>query len=335
MDLTEVTVGDWRRSTERRALLRLVGGIAIQVARVAFALLLVLLADRVVVGAVKTDQALVVAGLTLAALAAIALTPSVARALAARVSKISIGPVVLEVFKAAERAAGPATVEDFEGAEGLSGELEGDLETELSVESVLDLRLMIERKLTYLAKHVLDQGGTPTFLTIGSLKYDKLLPERDADLVSRLMALRDEDLAELSPVERAKFLVAADEVARSIRATVLHCLVRKILLEPRGGDRKRLKGWEVSELHRERGRRTDFVVEIKGSKYRVAPVFATNRSSPLLASAKKRLAPGEIGEDDYALRIIVLPHNSRGDKEPESDPAVITTDQLVGVLRGD
>jgi hypothetical protein len=291
---------------------RWVGRSAIQIARVVFALLLVFLADRVVAGDVTTDEALAVAGLSLAALAALALTPALGRSLVKRVSKISIGPVALEVFEEAERTPAAKTAEDLDNAEQ-------------RVESVLALRLKIERKLTYIAKHVLDEGGHPTFLTIGSLRYDKLLPKKEADLVNQLMTLRDEDIAELSPAERVKFFTATDKIARSIRASVLHCLVNKILRE------LGKKGWKIRKVKRKNAR-DDFVAEKDGKKYRIASVFATDRKSDLLAVAKKRLAPDAKGLGGYERRIIVLPHHSKSGTEAGGDPAVVTTDELIGEL---
>lgn len=298
---------------------RWVGRSLIQIARLAFALLLILLADRVVAGDVTVDEALAVAGLSLAALAAFALTPGLGRDLFKRVSKISVGPIALEVFE--EAALTPAkTTEDSDNAERRP-------------ESVLALRLKIERKLTYVAKHVLDEGGNPTFLTVGSLRYDKLLPRKEADLVNQLMTLRDEDIAELSPAERDKFFAAADKIARNIRASVLHCLVRKILREPGEADAQRLNGWKIDKVKR-KGARDDFVAAKGEEKVRIASVFATDEESDLLAAAKKRLAPDAEGESSYKRRIIVLPHQSRSKIELDADPAVVTADQLVDVLCG-
>ena len=293
------------------------GRSTIQLARLAFAVLLILLADRVIAGEVTTDEAIAVAGLTLAALAVFALTPEVARGIIQRVSKISIGPVALEVFAEAGQ------VQDAKGTEETDG-------SEEQVESVLALRLKIERKLTYVAKHVLDEHGRPTFLSVGSLRYDKLLPRKEADLVNQLMTLRDEDIAELTPVERDKFLRAADKIARNIRASVLHCLVQKTLDEA-NGEGQALSGWKIDTVKR-RGARSDFVAKRSEKEFRIASVFATDEGSTLLAAAKKRLAPGAKGEDRYKGRIIVLPHNSRATVQRDADPAVVTTDELVEVL---
>ena len=300
---------------------RWTGRSAIQIARVVFAVLLVLLADRVVANDVTTDEALAVAGLVLAALAVFALTPKVARDIVRKVSKVSVGPVALEVFEEAGRAPEARKTEDSDKAEQRA-------------DSVLALRLKIERKLTYVAKHVLDEDGHPTFLTVGSLRYDKLLPRKEADLVNQLMTLRDEDIAELSPVERDKFLRGADKIARNIRASVLHCLVAKTLRDPSGDDKDKLDGWKVKKLRR-KGARSDFVAELDGKKYRIASVFATDRKSRLLETAVNRLSPAAQGEEAYERRIIVLPHKSRSTQTgPDADPAVVTTDDLVDVLCG-
>lgn len=302
-----------------RSAARWLGRSAIQIARVVFAVLLVLLADRVVANDVTTDEALAVAGLVLAALAVFALTPKVARDLVKKVSKVSVGPVALEVFEEAGKAPEGRKTEDSDKAERRA-------------DSVLALRLKIERKLTYVAKHVLDDDGHPTFLTVGSLRYDKLLPRKEADLVNQLMTLRDEDIAELSPVEREKFLKGADKIARNIRASVLHCFVAKMLREPSEHDKRKLKGWKVRKLRR-KGARSDFIAERDGKKYRIASVFATDKKSGLLDSAIERLLPEAKGEEAYARRIIVLPHKSRSRiTERDADPAVVTTDELADLL---
>jgi hypothetical protein len=131
----------------------------------------VVLADRVAAGRLSSDTAVAVAGLAAAALVVLVLSPGLARALSRRVFKISLGPVALEVFQAAEKVTPSVPTEDPEDSDAL-------------VTSVLALRLKIERKFAYIAKHVLDdKAGHPTFLTIGSLKYDKLLPGEEADIV--------------------------------------------------------------------------------------------------------------------------------------------------------
>jgi hypothetical protein len=295
--------------------------VSVQVARVGLAVLLLVLADRVAAGRISTADAFAIAALSVAALGTLALTPRVARALAQRISKISVGPggLALEVFEEARKAASSVATEDTDKRES-------------PVNSVLTLRLKIERKLTYVAKHVLDDAdGHPTFLTIGSLKYDKLLPAEDADLVNRLMTLRDEDVRQLSPVAQDEFFAAADKVARKIRASVLNCLVHKLLRTATRAKGK-LSGWNVNPLELGEGKRPDFVVEKDGRRFLVASVFATDRKSPILERARQRLGPEASDGAAYEKRIIVLPHRSKSEKSREEDPAVVTSDEVVDFL---
>jgi hypothetical protein len=293
-----------------------VGRSLVQIARVLFGVGLLVLAQRVLVGAVDSKEALAVAGLALAAVAAFALSPRVARRLADRVSKISVGPVALEVVEAARQAPSTKGLDDSE-------------RDERQVRSVLDLRLKIERKLAYVAKHLLDTDGNPTFLTVGSLKYDKLLPDSEADVVNQLMTLRDEDLNELPPLARDRFFAGADKIARSIRASVLFCFVSKELREATG-EGMPLHGWEITEIARREDQRPDLLAGKEGTKLRIASVFATDVDSKIFEAARKRLAPGgEDRRDEYARTVIVLPHRSERPLDPAGDPVVVTTDQLV------
>lgn len=311
METAEEKLGKEQLRQEARAFL----GLLLNFARVAFALLLLVLAERVAFGELSTETALAVGGLTAAALAVLVLTPKLMASLSRRISKISVGPVALEVFEAAERRAPAAATEDPE-------------DRDLSVTSVLGLRLKIERKLTYIAKHVLDDAKEhPTFLTVGSLKYDKLLPAEEADLVNRLMTLRDEDLAGMPDAEKDEFLKAADKIARNIRASVLHCFLWQLLQ-----DLKRKDGeWKVTKAKRGSGRRPDFVARKGERRFRIASVFATDKESELLATAKKRLRPKE-GSNRYERRIVVLPHRSESPRSADGDPAVVATDGLAVLL---
>jgi hypothetical protein len=286
----------------------------LQAARIALAVLLLILASKVEGGEITTDDAIAMAGLAAGALLLLSLSPRVVGSWSQRISKISIGPIALEVFKVAEEVAPATPTEDADGRE--------------PVTSVLDLRLKIERKLTYLAKHVLDENGSPTFLTVGSLKWDGLLPAEEADLINRLMTLRDEDLRELPPAEQDEFLKAADRIARSMRASVLNCLVWKRL---RGLEEEDTE-WAFEELARGEGKRPDVKAERKGRSYLIVPVFATSKKSALLDEAKARLRREVDKDGDCLGRIIVLPHHSKSPKDPDGFSAIITTDDLLVVL---
>ncbi len=284
-------------------------------ARIAFAVLLLVLADRVAAGRVSSDTAIAVGGLAAAALAVLLLSPRMATSLAQRVSKFSAGPFAFEVFEAAEKKTPADPTEDPESRDA-------------SVTSVLDLRLKIERKLTYVAKHVLDdEAGHPTFLTVGSLKYDKLLSAEEADIVNKLMTMRSEDLDGLPAAEKDEFLDAADRIARNIRASVLHGFVWQQLKQlEENGD------WKVRKIRRGSGRRADLVAEKSRRKYLIAPVFAIDEESELLQGVEKRLRL-KIDEDDtYARGIVVLPHRSESPFRLKGNPTVIGTDLVEEYL---
>lgn len=284
--------------------------------RIALGLLLLVLAERVAFGGLSTETAIAVAGLAAAALLVLAVTPELMKLLSRRVSKIAIGPFAMEVFEEAERVAPSGATEDPET---------GDR----SVTSVLALRLKIERKLTYVAKHVLDDSDEhPTFLTVGSLKYDKLLPAEEADVVNRLMTLRDADLQGLPAEERDRLLGPADALARNIRASILHCLVWKILKEMREEDEE----WSLKKIRRGENRRKDLLAEKGEHRFRIATVFATDLESRVLQRAEDRLRPKEGKQDGYARRAIVLPHRTASELDPAGNPAIVTTDELPGWL---
>lgn len=128
--------------------------------------------------------------------------------------------------------------------------------------SMLDLRLALEAKLVYLAKHVLGTPDRPAFITVGSLKVDGLLPSEEAEVCSAVMAgavpeakgrqRRAEEWEEL-----------AGKVVRGFRATVFAQFVRKTVQDAGGAAVQQ----EIAGLPR--------ALRVDGERSRVViPVFA-------------------------------------------------------------
>jgi hypothetical protein len=271
--------------------------------RVAAALALLYLAREVNRGHLETDEALVAAGLVLAALAALSLTPRLGRGLFTRLSKLNVGPFALELINDAREAATKAPGEDPTG--------EGE------AVSMQALRLRWEFKLSYIANNLLDRDGAPRFVTIGSLAYDGFISEAEERTLAGIMVLRNEDLAELPIAERDEFLKAASQVVGNIRASVLNGYVRTIL--------KQLDGWRVTEIARTP--RNDLLVERDSAKFFVAAVLAESQRGGVFERTRKRL-PGDGPPGSTAL--IVVPHTFRPDqlKEDGEPPLVVNTDRL-------
>jgi hypothetical protein len=272
---------------------------------------MVTLAGVVATQGLSTSEAWTVVGLVALAAAAATSRTTFARRLGDRLSKISIGPVAIELLKKVEAVAAKSPGEAIAGQPNTPS---GD---------VIDLQLKLERKLAYIAKHMLTEKGHASYVTIGSLAYDGYLRDDQARTASLLMRLRQDDLASLSGSEHKEFLEAADTLVAGIRATVFRGMVHKDL----EGD-----GWFVRDLKLEEGQsRPDYGAKKDDVDYRIVPVFATDTDSRLLKAARARLH-GSALKDDFAACVVVLPSNTRAFPEGEGDPRVVRLDELAQFL---
>jgi hypothetical protein len=115
-----------------------------------------------------------------------------------------------------------------------------DRDTDSKADSMFELRMLLEAKLAYIAKYLFADEDNPTltYVTIGSLRYDRLLTESQALTADAVLTIRDEELAGLKAEERAKLLHDANQVVTSIRLVVFRSLVKQQLVKG---------GWSVAE----------------------------------------------------------------------------------------
>jgi len=229
----------------------------------AFIALLLILALRVGRGKLDPDAAAVAAVLLIGTGALMSLGTSAGRKLLGRIGKASVGPVALEFVSEAREAAGLYA----------ESEQETTKDGEEPLESLLSLRLRLEAKLAYIAKHLLTEDGDhprhATFVTIGSLREDKLITEKEAHTATRIMVLREEELDAIDPREKQIFLVSATNVVDNIRASVHYGRVKKLL---------KSKGWFVVELPRGK-LRPDLWAEKGDTCLRVVPRFEAGKKN--------------------------------------------------------
>jgi hypothetical protein len=233
--------------------------------RLAAVVVLLGLLGATVAGVVAVDQA------TFAAAAVLVCVVLVAVPLSRFASLKSFKALGVELDLADEAAAAAAVTELAE-PDGDAGSR--DLgQGENLVEQVVDLQLLLEAKLAYIAKHIVGLRSTgfwSTFLTIGSLKLDKFLDKEDALAARRLLGLRTSDLEASSDAALSDYLANVRPLVRNIRAGVFNSAVAKML--------KKEFGLEIAELSRE-GRRPDLTVRGMGSEtVLVFPAFATSGS---------------------------------------------------------
>jgi hypothetical protein len=269
------------------------------------------LAVAVLIALHQVDLDLVwpVIGLVLLALLFAAMPTGEWGRLASKVSKANLGPVSFELASSVREVARSAPREEGGG----SNEDE---------ETMVDLRLRLEAKLAYVAKHLLVRDGRPpAFLTVGSLQYDGYLTSEEAHTAAGILTTRDEEVDALPGDEARKFREDASTFVNGVRASVFWGMVKQTL---------KTNGWWVADVPGS-PRRSDLLAHRGGRWFRVAPVFATDRDSELLKIGKTRL---EETERSYIhRRVVVIPDRSRSHTtSPEADPAVVRLCRLSRVL---
>lgn len=225
-----------------------------------------------------------------------------------RLGKVSVGPVAVEWLSDARAAASSAV---------------GASEDKTPID-IIDLRLRLEAKLTFIAKHILDVDGVATYVTVGSLKEDGYLTNEQARTASRIVALSDEQLAALPARQRDAFLYDAGQLVGRVRAHVFQQLLKKrlhaleyfVTLIPRGDDA-----------------RPDLLVEKSGVRCRVVGVFADQNTSNLLRSSLERVERSMSRPPLVSQRIVVIPTlpENRG-LVRGGDPCVVQLAGLASML---
>lgn len=296
------------------------------VVRLIAAALFFTLAGVVVAEVLSPERAWPVVVLSLAGAVVVLVPWDVWRALLARVEQAQIGPVSVGLRRDVESAAASAPPSDDSE--------DGSKKASEKAKSMLELRLRLEWKFAYVAKHLLAEASGPTFFTIGSLKYDGYLTESEARTAIGILSTGDERLRAMSPLERDGILIEAETFVKGVRASIFWGMVRRMLrgLDPPGGENL----W-VGDVDG-KGRRDDMLA--RGGErgdFWVAPAFALNSKSSILRSTKKRL---ETHERPYGVtaerRIVVVPDAEDGQNaSSDAGPKVVQLFELRDALTGD
>lgn len=284
------------------------------------------LAVLVVAGSIESDPALAGGGLAFVGLVVLALTTlsrEDAERYLGRVKSLTLGGLGIELSDYAALATeGNQTSEDAESTSATEPEL---------ASTIVDLRNRLELKLTYLAKHVLAPNPdpahlVPTFLTIGSLKYDGYLDEQQARIAADIVTMREYELRLLSESERRIFLEGASRFVDTVRISVFAAQVEKEL---------EAVGFTVlPALRTSKRTRRDLAVQSSGIddgiQHHVIPVFALTKDSELLTTPGKRLQTEAIAKGKGS-RFLVVPPTSEAAPADRGGIKVVT---LPGLLTG-
>ena len=204
---------------------------------------------------------------------------------------------------------------------------EGDGEYIRPFVDVVDLRLRLEAKLTWLCKHLLAGPDTTTFATIGSLRYDGLLTDEQARVAARILTRTSESIVGEQPEDITRTLRDDTRFVNGFRASVFDGFVRQ---------RIRQAKWEVVPFEQQPGHRPDFLAERAGGPtIRVSPRFAFGDDSKILARTVERLrGPLSDEPDEVARRMIVVPDRGRITTQPKASPQIIRYEDLAQALAG-
>ncbi|MDX6587302.1 MAG: hypothetical protein QOI31_1775 [Solirubrobacterales bacterium] len=274
-------------------------------------LALIALGIAVVFGDLEPDQALVALGLVMAVALLAAVRPQDVRDLVGRLAEA--GPFKFSAAEAKEAAAQSVGTEDDEG----------DFE-----DTLVGLRIKLEYKLAYIAKHLLGKvgdeqiSGESNFVNVGSLKHDKLLSREQARTATHIMTWTDQDLKRAGSEDVKALLSSANDLVAGIRASVFANMVRKELESD---------GWDVEAAEKLKTRR-DWLSSREGDGdgelIRVVPVFATDQRSSILGPVLDRLKKRKADDEDGY--IVVIPDHSKTDTSKE--PPVVKLASLLEAM---
>ena len=229
-----------------------------------------LVAVAFLVGGAPVQRVAGAAGFALVGILAAALPPDLLRSYAAR--GVEVGAFGLT-------ARLPALPTGTTAEEG--GELEA--------RDLVELRLQLEQKLTYLAKHVLGTPDAPAFLTLGSMVLDGQLAPEKAAVCAVVSSLRVPAQTDLPPGQSIDdWLVDAQRTVASLRADVLTETTFTFLSRALGDDRTPL--FRVERPARITGAPRAMIVSATGSDGAGLVVIPVWSFPPTGARVRRRVA---------------------------------------------
>lgn len=268
----------------------------------------------------SSDRAWPVAALLIVGIVVAAVPKDTWKELLSSVENAQFGPVGIALRRDAARAAEIAPESDKgEGIEGDPGD---------SARSMLDLKLMLEWKLAFVAKHLLAENGAATFLTIGSLKFDGYLTEAEARTAIGILGTREEELNQLPRPDRDIFIEEAQKFVDSVRASVFWGQAKRVLEGKEGASDEDL----FRETLAGAGRRHDLLAGLPDREFRVAPAFAVDVNSEMLVKARERVKAEPTPPE---RKIVVVPDISNSEVMPlptDDGPAVVKLADLRATL---
>jgi|SRR5215211_2749547 len=198
----------------------------------------------------------------------------------------------------------------------------GDDETGRVSADLLDLRLRLEAKMTWLCKHLLAGPDTPSYATVGSLHTDGYLTREQARVAARILTADPEALAYHRPDDLARFLADAEAVVSTFRVIVFDAYVRDAL---------RRAGWALrDDFEQSSGHRPDFIAARDDHVYRMAARVVTSPDSKVRERTVMRLKRAREGPPAVERRMIVIPDKSTAPTDgPDADPQVIRLAELL------
>lgn len=307
-------------------------------ARAGFRLILVLgvvgamaIACFVIFGDLKPDEAAAGALVALAgvALALLALVPAKQMsALTDRMTSLSVG-------KFLDVQLNPAFADL--AAKQRQDPSADDPDNPTTAINLVDLKISLEAKIAYLAKHVLatvpqeGQANVPTFLTIGSLLKDDYLTRSQAEMAYDVLGMRQAEFRALSSASQNDFLKGASAFVDTVRIAVFAHQVYNDLHQPQWSAQ-----WSVEWEFPQGSTRRDITVRRRHADtpqtHHLIPVFTEGKASRLFVGPSRRLREQSKTTGD-GRRFIVVPPLSKakndsellqGGAEPEGQVWIVT-----------
>ena len=194
-------------------------------------------------------------------------------------------------------------------------------------EKIIDLQLLLEAKLAYVAKNVIGfevRGHWEGFLSIGSLQYDRYLSKDDAIAARLLLGLRPGDFRFAKKEKRDEYLSAARSLVRGIRATIFEAVVKSVV----ENDFKTA----VYERPRSKGARPDLEIREAGAERAlIFPAFAGGGAYWNAERIGKRAV--DLAANSERAMIVVPPNVETQLDPPVVGVSLLRLDQLVAAAR--
>lgn len=240
------------------------------------------------------------------------------------VKSVSLGPtaIELELFERASLSASLDSEEIIRDSEDA---------TEYS-QTLYDLKLRLEAKLTYVAKHVLapdpyEPGNVPTFLTIGSLKTDGYLTDEQAKLAYQILELRESEFRNTTAEDREIILAGANKFVGNVRAEIFASQVLKGFVA---------QGWDMTRrVYPVTSGRRDLRVGATNTEvvHHVIPIFTANMKARLAHRATAGVEKRSKARSNGKALIVVPPLSKAKDTVIESGESEIQVVTLKVALR--